>query len=70
MGSTLWQPSAAARSSCNGWRQTVAPYLSVSSGTDFTAAGYATVQLAPGTYRLTITTATGVFASLNRVPGE
>jgi microcystin-dependent protein len=45
-------------------------YLSVSSATDFTAAGYQTVQLPFGTYRLTIATATAAYASINRVPGE
>ena len=45
-------------------------YLSVSSATDFTAAGYQTAQLAPGTYRLTIATASAIYASINRVPGE
>lgn len=45
-------------------------YLSVSSSTDFTAAGYATVDLPPGQYRFTIATATAVYAELERVPGE
>jgi hypothetical protein len=42
----------------------------VSSATDFTAAGYQTAQLAPGTYRLTITTASAIYVGINRVPGE
>jgi hypothetical protein len=45
-------------------------YLSVSSGTDFTAAGYATVNLPFGTYRWTIATASAVYAEVNRIPGE
>jgi hypothetical protein len=43
-------------------------YVSVSSGTDFTAAGYNTVYLPGGTYRLTIATASAIYASINRVP--
>ena len=38
--------------------------------TAFTANGYATVNLPRGTYRLAIVTATGVYASIARVPGE
>lgn len=34
----------------------------------FTAAGFATVDLPPGQYRLTIATATAVFASVTSVP--
>ena len=45
-------------------------YLSVSSGTDFTAAGYQTIDLPAGQYRFTIATATAVYASIARVPGE
>lgn len=45
-------------------------YLSVASGTDFTAAGYGTVDLPPGQYRWTIATATAVYAVVCRVPGE
>lgn len=45
-------------------------YVSVSSGTDFTAAGYAVVYLPPGTYRWTIATATAVYASVRRVPSD
>jgi hypothetical protein len=45
-------------------------YLSVSSATDFTAAGFASVNLPPGQYRLTIATATAVYAELSRIPGE
>ena len=45
-------------------------YVSVSSGTDFTAAGYATANLPAGKYRLTIATASAVYASIGRVPGE
>lgn len=45
-------------------------YVSVGSSTDFTAAGYATVNLSRGTYRWTIATATAVTAQLDRIPGE
>jgi len=43
-------------------------YLSVSSGTDFTADGYATVDLPPGQYRWTIATATAAYLVVARVP--
>ncbi|HEX3885319.1 MAG TPA: hypothetical protein VHW66_21870 [Stellaceae bacterium] len=43
---------------------------SVSSGTDFTAAGFVTVDLPPGTYQFTIDTATAVYANVQRIPGE
>jgi len=43
-------------------------YLSVASGSDFTAAGFAVVDLPPGKYRLTIATATAVYASVVRIP--
>jgi hypothetical protein len=45
-----------------------ATFQSVSSATDFTAAGYAVIDLPPGQYRFTIATATGVFAAVTRVP--
>ena len=45
-------------------------YLSVSSATDFAAAGYATVNLPFGTYRFTVATATAVYAEVARIPGE
>lgn len=45
-------------------------YLSVSSGTDFSAAGYASVQLPAGQYKFTIATATAVSAEIVRIPGE
>jgi hypothetical protein len=45
-------------------------YLSVSSGTDFSANGYATVDLPSGNYRWTIATASAVYAELTRIPGE
>jgi hypothetical protein len=38
--------------------------------TPFVANGYKTVTIPPGTYSLVITTATAVFASLTRIPGE
>lgn len=47
-----------------------ATYFSVSSGTDFTAAGYATVDIPRGTYRWLIATATAVYARATRIPGE
>jgi hypothetical protein len=43
-------------------------WQSVSSGTAFTAAGFASVDLPPGQYRFTIATATAVFADVTRVP--
>lgn len=39
-------------------------YVSVSSSTDFAAAGYATVDLPDGTYRFTVATATAVYAEV------
>jgi hypothetical protein len=45
-----------------------ATFLSVSSATDFTAAGDATVDIPPGQYRFTIATATAVFASASSIP--
>ncbi len=45
-------------------------YVSVSSATDFTAAGYAAVDLPTGSYRLTIATASAVYANIRRIPGE
>lgn len=45
-------------------------YFSVASGTDFTAAGFATVDLPAGMYRLTIATATAAYANITRIPGE
>jgi len=43
-------------------------YLSVASATDFSAAGYGTVDLPAGQYRFTIATATAVYASVYRIP--
>jgi hypothetical protein len=43
-------------------------WQSVSSVTDFTAAGFGTVDLPPGQYRFTIATATAVFCAVTRVP--
>ncbi len=43
---------------------------SVSSATDFTANGYATVDLPHGSYKLVIATATGVYVQIKRIPGE
>lgn len=44
-------------------------YQSVASGTDFTAAGFAVVDLPPGMYRWLIATATAVYADVTRIPG-
>jgi hypothetical protein len=43
-------------------------FLSVAGATDFSAAGFATVDLPPGQYRFTIATATAVYASVIPVP--
>lgn len=43
-------------------------YVSVASGTDFTADGYSTVDLPPGQYRWTIATATAIYTSVARIP--
>lgn len=52
--------------------QTLGPdgstWMSVSSGTDFSAAGFAAVDLPPGQYRFTVATATAVYASIAGVP--
>ena len=45
-------------------------YQSVSTGTDFTAAGYATVYLPYGTYKFTIATASAVYAEVARIPTD
>jgi len=45
-------------------------YLSVSTATNFSTAGYATVYLPAGSYRFTIATSTAVYARLQRIPGE
>jgi microcystin-dependent protein len=45
-------------------------YLSVSSGTDFSANGYASVDLPAGSYRFTVATATAIYAGIVRIPGE
>lgn len=45
-------------------------YLSVSSGTDFTANGYSTVNLPAGSYKIVIATATAVYVNIRRIPGE
>jgi hypothetical protein len=42
-------------------------YLSVSSATDFTANGFATVDLPPGQYKFVIATATAVFCEVAQV---
>jgi hypothetical protein len=43
---------------------------SVSTGTDFSANGYAAIDLPPGTYEFVIATATAVYAKITRIPGE
>ena len=40
------------------------------SALSITAAGVATADLPPGQYRISIATATAVYAALTRVPGE
>ena len=45
-------------------------YILVSSGTDFTANGYVTANLPAGNYKLAVATATGVYASPRRIPGQ
>jgi hypothetical protein len=45
-------------------------YVSVAAATDFTAAGYQTIDLPAGTYRLTIAMATAVYAEIVRIVGE
>lgn len=42
-------------------------YVSVDSGTDFTANGAANVNLCFGTYRFTVATATAVYADISPV---
>ena len=43
-------------------------YLSVSSGTDFSANGYAVIDLPAGQYRFTVATATAVYCGVAQVP--
>lgn len=43
-------------------------YYSVASTTDFAAAGYAAIDLPPGTYRFLIATATAVYAEVTAIP--
>lgn len=47
-----------------------ATYVSVASGTDFTADGYGVVDLPPGAYRWTCATASALYLSVSRIPGE
>jgi hypothetical protein len=44
--------------------------ISVSSGTDFTANGYGTVNLPSGNYKLVVATSTAVYVQIRRIPGE
>jgi len=43
-------------------------YLDVGSSTNFTTNGCANCDLSPGSYQLSITTATGVYAEISEVP--
>jgi hypothetical protein len=43
---------------------------SVSSATDFSANGFATVDLPAGSYKLVVDTATGAYVQVRRIPGE
>lgn len=45
-------------------------YLSIGSATDFTANSFATVDLPPGSYRFTCDTASAIYASVYRIPGD
>lgn len=42
----------------------------VTALTAFSAAGYATVNLPPGTYKIAIATASAVYVTITRIPGE
>jgi hypothetical protein len=44
--------------------------VSVSSATDFTANGFATVDLPSGKYKLVVATATAASVVIRRIPGE
>ena len=43
-------------------------YVSVASATDFSAAGGTIVDLPPGTYRLTVATASAIYAEVAGIP--
>ena len=43
---------------------------SVSSSTDFSAAGFATVNLPSGNYKFVVATASAIYAEIARIPGE
>lgn len=45
-------------------------YVSVASATDFTAAGYGIAYIPQGRYRLTVATASAIYVSIARIPGE
>ncbi len=45
-------------------------YLDVGSSTNFTADGFAVVDLPPGSYKFTVTTATAVYVSVTRIPND
>jgi hypothetical protein len=42
----------------------------VTAATAFAADGYTTANLASGTYKLAVATATGVYVAIERIPGE
>jgi hypothetical protein len=43
-------------------------YLSVSSGTDFTQAGYGVIDLPSGQFRFTVATASAIYCGVDQVP--
>lgn len=45
-------------------------YISVASATDFTADGFAVVDLPPGKYKFLLTTASALVARVVRIPGD
>jgi hypothetical protein len=45
-------------------------YVSVATGSDFTADGFAAVDLPPGAYRFTCATASAIYLNVVRIPGE
>ena len=48
-----------------------ATFVSVSAATDFaTVAGYAVIDLPPGTYQFTVATFTAIFAEIARIPND
>jgi hypothetical protein len=47
-----------------------ASLVSVSTATDFSANGFATVDLPSGKYKIVVATATGAYVVIRRIPGE